>query len=212
MREVQPDGPYFLGGYSFGGSVALEMAQQLRAAGQAVDFVGIFDHIPANAPGKRNRLTPGGLATLTGNVPCWIWDDLLHTPPGRMAVRARGVAWGFVRHFFGNKESADNQINLARWFGVSNLPENEHRRFQSNYEAGRKYRPKPYAGRVTIFRSRAMPLLKLRDIVRRWRLLADDVDAVIIPGSHGTMFTHPHVLRALIERLRNRLDQAENKR
>ena len=57
-----------------------------------------------------------------------------------------------------------------------------------------------------------MPLLTLRDIVRRWRLLANDVDAVVIPGSHGSMFTHPRVVGALIERLHIRLDQAESER
>ena len=31
IRSVQPNGPYFLGGFSFGGLVAYEMAQQLRA-------------------------------------------------------------------------------------------------------------------------------------------------------------------------------------
>ena len=138
MRGVQPHGPYLLGGYSMGGSVALEMAQQLRTAGEQVALLAIFDHIPSNAPGKRKRLTLGGFATLASNVPYWIWDDLLHTPLGRMTVRARGVASEVVRRFFGDKESAADQINLSRWFGVSNLPQNEYRRFQSNYEASQK--------------------------------------------------------------------------
>ncbi len=43
MRSVRPHGPYLLGGYSFGGIVAFEMAQQLRAAGEEVPLLALFD-------------------------------------------------------------------------------------------------------------------------------------------------------------------------
>lgn len=43
IKEVQPDGPYCLGGYSFGGKIAFEMALQLQAAGENVSFLAIFD-------------------------------------------------------------------------------------------------------------------------------------------------------------------------
>src|SRR5204863_2140607 len=43
IRQVQPAGPYRLGGHSFGGLVAYEMARQLRAAGQAVEQVILLD-------------------------------------------------------------------------------------------------------------------------------------------------------------------------
>src|SRR5262249_14643005 len=46
LRELQPQGPYCLGGYSFGGSVAYEMAQQLQADGQKVALLAILDHTP----------------------------------------------------------------------------------------------------------------------------------------------------------------------
>jgi pimeloyl-ACP methyl ester carboxylesterase len=43
MRKVQPYGPYFLGGYCMGGTIAYEMAQQLRAQGQQVALLALFD-------------------------------------------------------------------------------------------------------------------------------------------------------------------------
>ncbi|WP_419183617.1 non-ribosomal peptide synthase/polyketide synthase [Scytonema hofmannii] len=43
MQAVQPQGPYFLGGHSFGGKVVLEMAKQLLLQGQVVTLVAIFD-------------------------------------------------------------------------------------------------------------------------------------------------------------------------
>lgn len=60
IREVQPAGPYLLGGYCFGGKVAFEMAQQLRAQGEGVSLVALID---AFAPGYQTLL-PWGLRKL----------------------------------------------------------------------------------------------------------------------------------------------------
>jgi acetoacetyl-CoA synthetase len=43
IRIAQPNGPYALVGYSFGGLVVLEMAQQMQRAGAAVDFLCLLD-------------------------------------------------------------------------------------------------------------------------------------------------------------------------
>jgi thioesterase domain-containing protein len=43
MKGARPQGPYLLCGYSFGGIVAYEMAQQLRAAGEDVPMLVLFD-------------------------------------------------------------------------------------------------------------------------------------------------------------------------
>jgi len=43
IRSVQDKGPYFLGGFSFGGTVALEMALQLHAQGEHVALLALFD-------------------------------------------------------------------------------------------------------------------------------------------------------------------------
>lgn len=43
LQTHQPHGPYYLGGLCFGGHVAYEMAQQLRAAGAVVAWLGLFD-------------------------------------------------------------------------------------------------------------------------------------------------------------------------
>jgi thioesterase domain-containing protein len=46
---VQPKGPYFLAGFSFGGLVAYEMAQQLLARGEKVGLLVLFDTDPGNS-------------------------------------------------------------------------------------------------------------------------------------------------------------------
>jgi amino acid adenylation domain-containing protein len=58
LREHTPHGPYALGGLSFGGAVAYEMARQLEAAGQQVMVVGLFDTVlpRGRAPSPRTWL------------------------------------------------------------------------------------------------------------------------------------------------------------
>jgi thioesterase domain-containing protein/acyl carrier protein len=66
IRTVQPEGPYFLGGLSFGGMVAFEMAQQLHKCGQEVGLLALFDTPTpwAAAPKPRRRRLAGHLGNL----------------------------------------------------------------------------------------------------------------------------------------------------
>ncbi|HSG40643.1 MAG TPA: ATP-binding cassette domain-containing protein, partial [Thermoanaerobaculia bacterium] len=53
IRRVQPQGPYLLGGYSFGGMVAFEMARQLQAAGSTVALLALID---SDSPARLRKL------------------------------------------------------------------------------------------------------------------------------------------------------------
>ena len=43
IRQIQPQGPYYLAGLSTGGMIAWEMAQQLKQQGESVDLLALFD-------------------------------------------------------------------------------------------------------------------------------------------------------------------------
>ena len=43
LQPCSPTGPYLLGGWSMGGVVAFEMAQQLHAQGQRVALLALLD-------------------------------------------------------------------------------------------------------------------------------------------------------------------------
>ncbi|MFZ3595409.1 non-ribosomal peptide synthetase [Streptomyces sp. BH104] len=50
LKEIQPEGPYALGGWCFGGVIAYEAARQLRAAGEEIELlVGIDSRAPVEA-------------------------------------------------------------------------------------------------------------------------------------------------------------------
>ncbi|MEU8890790.1 amino acid adenylation domain-containing protein [Streptomyces sp. NPDC048442] len=74
MREVSPNGPYLLAGWSFGGLVAFEMARLLESEGHPPEFLGIID---VGAPGTRrgsgsregSEPAPFPLASGSGQLP-----------------------------------------------------------------------------------------------------------------------------------------------
>ena len=57
IRRVQPHGPYFIAGHSFGGLVSFEIAQQLISEGERVDFLGLVDTSLRNVSAERGPQT-----------------------------------------------------------------------------------------------------------------------------------------------------------
>ena len=83
VRQVQPRGPYLIGGFSGGGLTALEMARQLRAAGEEVRLLTLLDTPLPMRPGlsradkvaiklaEFRRKGPGYLAEWLANRRAW---------------------------------------------------------------------------------------------------------------------------------------------
>ncbi|SFS96104.1 non-ribosomal peptide synthetase [Marininema halotolerans] len=56
IKEVQPEGPYVICGYSFGGNVAFEIACQMEKAGDEVALLGLIDcHMSHPAPYRKSE-------------------------------------------------------------------------------------------------------------------------------------------------------------
>jgi amino acid adenylation domain-containing protein len=79
IRAVQPEGPYLLGGYSLGGVIAYEMAQQLTANGEDVALVALLDTYPGNIKPESHPLL-----------------DLLRSPQ-RLLVELPTAAWESIQ-------------------------------------------------------------------------------------------------------------------
>ncbi len=84
IRQVQPHGPYMLGGHSSGGNIAFEMAQQLRAQGEEVKLVVMLDSM-SPIPGTRSEELYRVIVDVT-NDSIWLASVVL-----------------LVEHFFGTK-------------------------------------------------------------------------------------------------------------
>jgi len=105
IRSVQPQDPYFIGGYSFGGLFAYEMARQLTARGEQVAFLALFD----TAPGNVKPQTASLLKSFARPTPKFLFSDL---PRGlykgvRRRVRALRVPRSLKNVFFANTRAAE---------------------------------------------------------------------------------------------------------
>jgi len=129
IRLVQPEGPYQLAGWSFGGTIALEMAQQLQKGGEAVAFLGIID--TRLYPTRFARLWHGSQVLLTSMLP-HLWPYLSDY------LKLRPAEPGGETNRMNFKTS-----ELKRLLQV----------FQSNVRADSRYRPQRYPGKVTLFRT-----------------------------------------------------------
>jgi thioesterase domain-containing protein/acyl carrier protein len=212
MRFRQPKGPYFLGGASLGGTVALEIAQQLLRQGEEVALMAIFDHFPRNVEvkSKYGKFTAGliDLVKVIKNLPYW-FREFRQLDRQQMSMRLRRKL-RIARKVREQPDASDAErfdaedlIDFA-----PELSEHRHRVITSHYQAMNAYQPAPYPGRVTLFRAKSRPLLNTNDPEVVWRVLAPGkVEVIEIPGSHEGMFKNPNVI-CLAQQLRNCIDQA----
>jgi thioesterase domain-containing protein len=176
VRTVFPHGPYALGGWSVGGVIAYEMAQQLLAAGQQVQPLVILDSGVLYACAIVTALFPKGQPGAL---------DLLRQPSADQisTFRARSAAARLV------PEEADEQM---AWL--------IYRLFTGNMMAVLNYRPQPYPGQIHLFQA-SQPIVRERfQPDAEWRRLCEDVQLHMVPGDHLAMLHEPHV-QELADRL-----------
>ncbi|HUI06172.1 MAG TPA: condensation domain-containing protein [Verrucomicrobiae bacterium] len=211
IRAFQPRGPYHLGGSSFGGLVAYEMAQQLLARGEEVGLLALFD---TNGPGY-----PRLLLTTTVWQERWNWwADRVRLHWGNFAAcRGRGKLT-YLR------EKAIRWKQQARWklqarkhrllLQVDRLfwPEAIRRVHRTGYRATTIYTPRPYPGKATLFRATEQPHGIYEDRTLGWgTLVQGGLEIYDTPGHHGAIVREPRA-RGLALQLTETLNAARAQR
>lgn len=190
MKRIQPIGPYFVGGYSTGGVVAFEIAQQLRRAG---DRIGLLALIEADG-GREYTTRAGQLVTFARN--------LTRMDPGRAArilLDRAAYALGAVRHRL--SQTSDTRAVTAKI--DARKDEDEH--------ALHAYVPKAYPGDVRIFACEERPMTAVVDENYGWGdTVQGDITASSVPGNHYELLGLPQV-RVLARDLQESLDIAERR-
>ena len=214
-----------LGGHCNGGVVALEMAHQLRAAGERVKVVVLVD-MPAPTYCRRAlRRTVDVLARLRGLSPEGRAElDL------RIARALEGVAWWACYYQdrlrilarSGVPAQADfvwRKLAGAAWHVLGGLGDRPASKggapthpasaalaepLQAYRRTIRRYVPAPYAGPVVLFRAEELPA-KRADL--GWSRLLPRLEVAVIPGDHHTCITR-HVT-AFATRLEEFIQSAE---
>ncbi|WP_328616797.1 SDR family NAD(P)-dependent oxidoreductase [Amycolatopsis sp. NBC_00355] len=191
IREIQPHGPYRLGGWSFGGCLAYETAKRLTAAGESVGVVFMIDTIlPLPAPEKPVQ-------------------DLLLERFDRFAEHIEltyGVPLDLPRAELEHLGEHD-QIRLVMSRLAAQVPGMGqgvlHHQYTSYLDArvAERYVPEPYAGKVLLLRAQDPhpltttldPRYLRSDDPLGWDAHCADLEIVRVPGDHLSMIDPPHV-------------------
>lgn len=195
VRRIQPNGPYYLCGYSFGGVIAFEMAQQLAAVGEELGIVGLIDtpewHYTQRVMSSFNLLMR--LRVLHGGAV----KRVLFGPDRKAALRKRlnavstrcRVAYDHLRgrHLEAAIASAE----------------------QRNLRALTQYEPQYYSGEIHFFHCSDPALDRGADPLLGWGNLARHIIVSEIPGEHGSLTVEPYV-GFLATALHQSLDSLEN--
>jgi thioesterase domain-containing protein/acyl carrier protein len=211
MLAYQPVGPYYIGGYSHGGRVALEMALQLERMDHEVAFIGILDTTPFEV--RYNSLKYWG--RMLRNVPLWFWYDAMRTPWRENRDRL-SRAWRLVRRVAAARRHGPHsgepamKPDLSDSMNLTKLPDRIRRMYVMDYDAFLAYRPNGQCERVTVFRSRGQPLFASHEPDLNWRRVTKgEVRVRHVPGNHSSILAEPDV-RVLANELRAALAEAQH--
>jgi len=166
MRSMQPQGPYLLGGFCFGGKIAFEMAQQLHADGQKTDLLALlYTYLP-------NAMHLQGVHNVfLKHFKAFFAQRTLRDKTEYLGSVAGLVFERITRLFF---------PKLTR-------------RILRNSTLTSTYVPMYYPGRLTLFRPLEGEDGYYYEPKMGWVGLADELDVYEIPGNKKTMLQTPHV-------------------
>ena len=190
IRQIQPKGPYYLGGRSFGGTVAYEMARQLIEQGEKIALLAIFDSYPkgwlklCSEEDARNFKKQFLQLRIKRHLENWKKLGLIEkanyflTKANYKKRKYQSLLWQFTQKFgIGNEKSVKTTIRDIE---------------EINYLAIKKYVPKLYSGKVTFFC--AMEEVCPEENLTGWKRLAQGgVEVVEVSGDYQTMIKEPNV-------------------
>lgn len=188
LRALQREGPYQLSGFGGMALVAFEMARRLHEQGEEVSLLALIDP-PAISPIHRARLSrpryfSGLLLYLLSHLAkvrrkLWLRYSPTRTPAIRAAISERSM------------EVANGSVELD----VLSRMEN----------AIMAYKPKLYAGRVTLVVSSDRVVESAGEAHFGWSTVASGgLEVRIVPGDHSTIF-HDRSIQILAKELKDLL-------
>jgi amino acid adenylation domain-containing protein len=209
MQSIQPAGPYYLCGYSFGGSLAFEIARQMEQQKIEVGLLAIIDHASPKSDYYQVKYNSAFLSALVHNVPQRI-ADILRLRPDQFAARLRRVITVFVKALTGKLRSnqtarieATDLIDHA-----ASMPAHVKTIIETNFHAIENYIPGYYPGTVTLLRARGGRLFVSHDPQMGWGNFSTAVAVKIISGSHLGLFEESNI-KNLAKELQCCLDESQ---
>ncbi|HEY6922765.1 MAG TPA: alpha/beta fold hydrolase, partial [Steroidobacteraceae bacterium] len=184
MREIQPRGPFNLAGYSSGGIIAYEMANQLIGADERVTFLGLIDtsYSDGGAPQQRAFADEATYLLQRYEASVAAQKDSATLEDMRVLAAAGNLDGMLLRCQETGLIPPDiDQEALRRYHAV----------YMASDEALASYALLPIPAPVSLFVSNERAD---SDSQRRWHNLAGDrLRLIPVGGNHRTMIEPPHV-------------------
>ncbi|MDB6084108.1 MAG: acetoacetate--CoA ligase [Gammaproteobacteria bacterium] len=186
VRLIQPDGPYLLCGYSFGGLVAFDMAHALLDAGQAIGLLVLLDTTVDERYWPRTAWLKIMIAVARKTL-----RDLSHTPSAVRREYVRARIEGFRRRL-----GFRRGVLPGSSFGIGGegLPAGARQVREAAIRAMSAYEPSYYPGSLVFVRAMTRDPL-MYDAAPLWKTLVSDFELHECSGDHQTMIRQPHVKR-----------------
>ena len=201
ILELDPDGPYLVGGWCLTGLLAYETARQLELMGKEVNLVIMLD-TPLTIDGSAVPLVQRARQRVKREV--FHLSRLWHMPRSERAsyLRTR-LEWLKVllrnrrlkSAYAGNRENAPRDRLFEEILFLSALD----------------YTPQPYGGRMLFLRPQQRPKDPYADLTFDWKNLVRKLERFEVPGDHVSMF-HETNARVLAERIRLAIDTCRSSR
>jgi len=199
IRQRQPRGPYFLGGFCGDGVLAFETARQLRAQGEAVPLLALFE---AQTPDRYQEFQAKRkqVGSILGRLAFhqWrrhlarLWQSDSDKMPSYVGTRMHGL----MQELKGIMWQVSLDWNLRMKEG--RLSDTR----QMLFVAEKSYRPRPYDGNVVVFRCADYRATSYKDRDGGWReFVKGSLEVYEIPGEHLAILSEPNV-QALAEKLK----------
>jgi non-ribosomal peptide synthase protein (TIGR01720 family) len=202
IRAVQSDGPYFLGGYCIGGSVAFEMARQLQAQGSSVALLAILEGYPVEQDTSTStEATPvrdyaETIVRLAEDL-SRSWKKKLLLPYEELSRLQLDEQIVYLLDRLKEAQVALDDTDVAQLRRQIQVAE-------ANNSCLMRYRPKPYAGHIILFRSETA-----EEDPSLWTPFSDEpVEVHTVPGDHLSIVDEPHVASLALQ-LQQCLDKAD---
>ena len=205
IRGVQPRGPYHLGGICFGGIVALEMAHQLRDAGEDVGLLYLLWNTPTDFPSlaEPSALRRFRRLALRERIERHWITERLRGYRDRLRERRGSAKLEYLAQLAGRilRRAGKAPPKSARELRQAEIS-------RVNRLALARYRARPYAGRVTMVLLSEHQAAYSSDPARDFgRLALQGYDIVFLPWQDTEIYREPHV-QSLAAHLRSAIGAA----
>ncbi len=195
LLQFRPTGSFRLGGFCWGGIMALETARQLVIRGASVESVMLIDTDPKNVnlrPVRRAIRQAGNWLRISEETQLMFFAEYRHFMDLKKGLGTKPGVWNKIRLSLQKLRNASRRLIAGQSRPTTEdllVPRDRHARFGTFSRITQNYVAEPYAGRVALMRTQRLRDLYPNDPKRNWLPIAPHIKVIDVEGDHLTCVT-----------------------